>query len=66
MKHWTEADGAKPASSDELLLKVGADVLRNAFASRHRHRGYMAEYWQGRMVCLRSLAGNDPMFASWF
>lgn len=41
-------------------------VLEMAVKLRHTHRGYMADYGLARAIIAQSLAGNDPIFASWF
>jgi hypothetical protein len=51
---------------DNLVAQVGKDTLLLSYKARHGHHGYMAEYLQARAVILQSLAGNDPLFASWF
>lgn len=51
---------------EEAMRQVGRDVLNWAIKGRHRHKGYMADYENARAVIERELAGNGPIFASWF
>ena len=49
------------------LEDVGRDTLRRAIGSRHRHRGFMAEYARARALVDRLVkTGEGPAFASWF
>lgn len=32
------------------ITKIGKDILKEAIQSRHRHKGYMADYRQARVV----------------
>lgn len=41
-------------------------AVRHAIQGRHTHRGYMAHYPHARALVAAELAGNGPLFASWF
>jgi hypothetical protein len=42
-------------------------AVRNAFQSRHTHRGFMAEYKLAKALVDRAVqTGDEPIFASWF
>ncbi len=60
----------RPGSSglfdEDAVLQVGRDALRDAFARRRQHRGYMADYRAARAVMAAELQGKGPQFASWF
>jgi hypothetical protein len=70
MAQWDEkGEKRRPESNDEehaRLIRIGKEALLHSFKNRHSHKGYMADYWQARIVCYSSLKGKDPLFASWF
>ena len=51
---------------DAKVLEVGRLVLEKAIRRRHHHHGYMQEYQLARRLVDAELAGNGPIFASWF
>lgn len=51
---------------DDTVREIGRDVIKRAFERRHMHKGFMADYEHARAVVQAELAGNGPVFASWF
>ena len=51
--------------SDKAMLAIGEERLRNAIRSRHRHRGFMADYRAARLAVAHERNGNGPIFMSW-
>ncbi len=55
------------AEFDRDLLEVNRQVIRQAIAQRHHHKGYMAEYQRALALVQRQLeTGDRPVLASWF
>jgi hypothetical protein len=50
---------------EDRMRRVSRNAFRQAIKERHSHHGSMADYWQGRIVCYRELAGKGPVFMSW-
>lgn len=59
--------GRRPTEGevDAALLEIGRDVIRSAFRLRRTHRGFMAEYYQARVIVERARSGAHPVLASW-
>ena len=51
----------------ESVLSVGRDVIRESFALRHTHAGYMKEYQRAKaLVDEYNISKREPELASWF
>lgn len=58
--------GGDKTSEEELMLKIGKMIIRDAFERRRYHKGFMAEYKHAKALVEKELEGKHVMFASWF
>lgn len=59
--------GAKTEEELEReILKIGKEVIIQAFRNRHLHEGPMSDYKLALRIVEKSLKGIDPLLASWF
>ena len=50
----------------ESRYSITKSIIQNAISNRHYHKGYMSDYKNANNVIKKELAGNGPLFASWF